>query len=60
MGDKVLEHVRKVIYHFILLTSMNHIHNVLHVSLLHKYISDLTYVFSVGDVRLEDNLVYKE
>lgn len=40
--------------------SMDHIHNVFHVLLLHKYINDPTYVMRIDDVELEDNLVYKE
>lgn len=39
---------------------MNHIHNICHVSLSCKYISDLTYMQKIEDEELKDNLVYKE
>lgn len=39
---------------------MDHIYNMFHISLLQKYISDLTYMFNVRDIELEDALVYKK
>lgn len=47
---EVLKCVGKVIYRLKLLASMNYIHNVFHVSLLCKYISNLTHVLSIKDV----------
>lgn len=37
---KILESVDKVVYQLVLLTSMDCIHNVFYVLLLHKYIND--------------------
>lgn len=50
---KVLKHIDKVAYQLNLLASMNRINNMFYVSLLH-------HVLKVKDVRLEDNLAYKE
>lgn len=57
---KVLQRVSKVAYRLALLANMYYIHNVFHVLLLCKYISDLTNVLNVRDVELKDDLVYKE
>lgn len=57
---EILECVSKVVYRLVLLVSMDKIHNVFHVSLLLKYVSNLTHVLRVDEVELEDNLVYKE
>lgn len=39
---------------------MDQIHNVIHVSLLRKYISDLTYMLRIKNRELKDNLDYKK
>lgn len=57
---EVLEHVGKVTYRLTLPASIYCIHNMFHVLLLCKYISDLTHMLKVKDVKLEDNLAYKE
>lgn len=43
----MLKHVGKVAYQLTTLMSINHIHNVFHVLLLCKYISNLTHVLRV-------------
>lgn len=57
---EVLYHISKFAYQLVLLASMNHIHNEFHISLLHKYIIDLTYVLWVEDVKFKDKLIDKE
>lgn len=57
---EALDHVSKVTYQLELLASMDNIHNIFHVSLLYKYISDSTDVLRVMDVKLKDNLVYNK
>lgn len=57
---KILECVGKVVYQLTLLMSINMIHNVFHISLLHKQINDLTHLLRVENVELKDNLVYEE
>lgn len=60
MGSfEVLECIGKVAYRLTLLTSIDRIHNMFHVS-LSKYISDSTYVLKDKDIKLEDNLAYEE
>lgn len=57
---KVLKHIGKVAYQFVLSTSMDCIHNVFHVPLLCKHISAPTYVPKVEDVELKENIVYEK
>lgn len=57
---EVLEPISKVTYQLVLPMSIDCIHNMFYISLLCKYISDPTHVFSVENVKLEDNLVYEE
>lgn len=47
-------------YQLTLLISIDRIHNMFYVSLLHMYISDLTHVLEVEDVKLGDNLTYEK
>lgn len=48
---EVLELMGKVTYWLALPMSMDHIHNMFHVSLSYKYISDPNYVLKVKDVK---------
>lgn len=57
---KVLECIGKVANWLTLLVSINYIHNMFHVSLLHKYINMPTHVFKVIEDKLEDNLMYEK
>ena len=50
----------KVAYRLALPPSMDKIHDVFHVSMLRKYVSDLSYILRIEDVNLEENLVYEE
>lgn len=55
---EILECISKVAY--ALSANIYQTYNVFHVSLLYKYINDLSHVLRIKDVKLEDNLVYKE
>lgn len=44
---EILKHITKVSYQLALLISMKQIHNVFHVSSLHKYISYLSHVLRI-------------
>lgn len=57
---EVLQRVRKVAYRLALPPSMDRVHNVFHVSMLRKYVSDPSHILSVEDVDVEENLVYEE
>lgn len=57
---EVVEHVVKVAFRLALLVSIYHINNMFYVLVLHKYINDCTYVLSVRNIKLEDDLVYEE
>lgn len=57
---EVLECLGKIAYQLALLENMDCIHNMIHVLLLCKYSNDLTYVLNIGDVKLDDDLVYEK
>ena len=57
---EVLERVGKVAYRLALPMSMERVHNVFHVSLLRKYVSDPSHVLQMEEVELQDNLAYEE
>ena len=39
---------------------MDRIHNVFHVSLLQKYVSDPSHILQANEVELKDELIYEE
>ena len=57
---EVLQRVGKVAYRLALPPNMDRVHNVFHVSMLRKYVSDPSHILSIEDVDLEENLVYEE
>lgn len=57
---KNIKRINRVVYQLALPTSMRCIHDVLHTSLLHKYLGDPSQVIKLEDVQLKDNLTYKE
>lgn len=50
---EIIERIDKVAYWLALLTSMRHIHNVFHVSLLHKCLNGPSQVFRLNDMELK-------
>ena len=47
-------------YRIALLASLSGVHDVFHVSMLHKYVSDLTHVLSYEHLQLDQDLSYEE
>ena len=45
-------------YHLELLPELSRIHNVFHVSMLRKYISDLSHVLEIPPIELEEDLSF--
>ncbi|XP_031249510.1 uncharacterized protein LOC116107370, partial [Pistacia vera] len=57
---EVLQRVGKVAYRLALSPSMDKVHDVFHVSMLRKYVSNPSHILRLEDVDLEENLVYEE
>ena len=57
---EILERVGLAAYRFALLVDMSKMHNVLHVSVLRKYIPDFTHVLDVQPIELKEDLSYEE
>ena len=57
---EIIARVGPVAYRLDLSPELSKVHNVLHVSMLHKYIPDPSYVLRDQPVELKDNLTYKE
>ena len=55
---QILERVGRVAYKLVLLTSMDRIHNVFHVSQLRKYVTDSSHALQIEDLKLVDDLSY--
>ena len=57
---KILEKIGLVAYRLALTPEFANIHNVFHVSMLRKYVADLTHVLEQQPIALEKNLQYEE
>ncbi|XP_031248273.1 uncharacterized protein LOC116106053 [Pistacia vera] len=57
---EVLVRIGKLAYKLALPPNMNKVHNVFHVSLLRRYISDPSHILKEEEVDLKENLVYEE
>ncbi|XP_031258443.1 uncharacterized protein LOC116116519 [Pistacia vera] len=57
---EVLQQAGKVAYRLALPPSMDKVHDVFHILMLRKYVSDPSHVLSTEDVIVEENLVYEE
>lgn len=57
---EIIKRIGRVAYQLTVPTSLECIHNVFHVSLLHKCLGDLSQVVGLNDIELEDNLVHQE
>ena len=57
---EVLERMGKVAYRLALPPSLSRVNNVFHVSMLRKYIPDLSHVIDYKPLKLKDYLTYEE
>ncbi|XP_062080774.1 uncharacterized protein LOC133785568 [Humulus lupulus] len=57
---EILEIIRQVAYRLALPPALLRVHNVFHVSMLRKYISDSSHVLSHDTLSLHENLSYEE
>lgn len=57
---EIVEHVGKVAYILVFPKSMTHIHDVFHVSSLHKYIGNPSYILKTKEIQLLEILSYDD
>lgn len=57
---KILERIGKVAYRLALPPELSSVHNVFHVSMLRKYISDPSHVLKSEPIEVQENLMYEE
>ena len=57
---EILERIGNVAYKFTLPPEILGVHNVFHVSMLKKYITDPSHVLQFDPVQLKENLTYEE
>ncbi|XP_038975416.1 uncharacterized protein LOC120106534 [Phoenix dactylifera] len=57
---EILERVGAVAYKLALPPSLSGVHNVFHVSMLRKYIPDMSHVAEVAPLQLKEDLTYPE
>ena len=57
---EILEKIGKVPYKLTLPPELSSVHNVFHVSILQKYISDPSYVLESEPIEVREDLTYKE
>ena len=56
---KIIERIGLVAYRLELPSELSHIHNVFHVSILRKYVSDPSYVLDAPPFELNEDLTFK-
>ena len=57
---EIVERVGPVAYRLDLPDELSRVHNVFHISMLHKYISDPSHVLEIPEIELRDDLSYEE
>ena len=57
---EIVERIDSVAYRLDLLEELSRVHNVFHISMLRKYISDLSHVLEAPEIELKDDLSYEE
>ena len=57
---EILERIGQVAYRLALSPSLSGVHNVFHVSMLRKYVSNVTHVLRHEDLELQADLAYEE
>ena len=57
---EILERIGPVAYRLDLSEELSRVHNVFHISMLRKYISDPSHVLETPEIELRDDLSYEE
>ena len=57
---EILDKVGEVAYRLRLPSELANIHDVFHVSMLHKYIADPSHIIKEQPIQLKENLIYEE
>ncbi|XP_060674903.1 uncharacterized protein LOC125423788 [Ziziphus jujuba] len=57
---KIVERIGPVVYRLDLLEELSRVHDVFHISILHKYISNPSHVLETPEIELRDDLSYEE
>ena len=57
---EILERIGQVAYRLALLPSLSGVHDVFHISMLRKYVSDTTHILGYEDLELQTDLSYEE
>ena len=57
---EIVERIGPVAYILDLLEELSRVHNVFHISMLRKYISDPSHVLETPETELRDDLSYEE
>ncbi|XP_012461425.1 uncharacterized protein LOC105781429 [Gossypium raimondii] len=57
---EVAKQIRPDAYHLLLMSELERIHDILHVSMLRKYKSDPSHVVLVEEIEVQSDLSYKE
>ncbi|KAA0042183.1 retrotransposon protein, putative, Ty3-gypsy subclass [Cucumis melo var. makuwa] len=57
---EILERIGPVAYHLVLPPAFSAVHDVFHVSMLRKYVSDLTHVVDLEPLQINENLSYEK
>lgn len=55
---EIVKRASKVAYKLVLLVSMDHIHDIFHLSSLRKYIDDPSHVLKTKEIQLSEDLSY--
>ena len=57
---EILDRIREVAYRLVLSPTLSDVHNVFHVSMLRKYILDLSHAVNYEPLQLQKDLTYEE
>ena len=58
--SEIVKRIGPVAYRLDLLKELSRVHNVFHISMLRKYISDPSHVLEIPEIELRDDLSYEE
>ncbi|KAL5544363.1 hypothetical protein UlMin_008147 [Ulmus minor] len=57
---EILERIGKVAYRLVLPPELSSVHNIFHVSMLRKYVSDPSHMLENESIQVHEDLTYKE